>query len=85
MSIKGIAKIVGIDRSSIKSENQDKIAALAYKYWLARGFQDGSPEEDLMRALCAFPGIQISYRQGAPRKGAHRWHETKILTAHEPV
>jgi len=29
---------------------QPEIAALAYKLWLARGFQDGSPQEDWLRA-----------------------------------
>jgi len=28
-------------------------AALAYKFWRARCFRDGSPEEDLLRAVCA--------------------------------
>ena len=28
-------------------------AELAYKFWLARCFRDGSPEEDLFRAVCA--------------------------------
>jgi hypothetical protein len=31
----------------------DQFAALAYKFWLARCFRDGSPEEDLFRAVCA--------------------------------
>ena len=30
--------------------DRDKIARLAYKYWEARGFTGGSPEEDWMRA-----------------------------------
>jgi hypothetical protein len=29
---------------------QDQIAALAYAYWEARGFQGGSPEQDWLRA-----------------------------------
>jgi hypothetical protein len=28
----------------------DQIAALAYSYWEARGYQDGSPEADWLRA-----------------------------------
>jgi len=31
----------------------DADAALAYEFWLARCFRDGSPEEDLLRAVCA--------------------------------
>jgi hypothetical protein len=37
-------------------------AALAYKFWLARCFSDGSPEEDLFRAVCA-NSIKVSVRQ----------------------
>jgi hypothetical protein len=29
---------------------QREIARLAYKLWLARGFQNGSPQEDWLRA-----------------------------------
>ncbi len=28
----------------------EEIAALAYSYWVARGYQDGSPEQDWLRA-----------------------------------
>ena len=31
-------------------ENQQKIAALAYEFWLARAFRGGSPAEDWLRA-----------------------------------
>ena len=33
-----------------ESENQQRIAALAYNLWLARGFRRGSPETDWLRA-----------------------------------
>ena len=33
-----------------ESENQQKIAALAYEFWLARAFRGGSPAEDWLRA-----------------------------------
>src|SRR2546425_4609582 len=33
-----------------KHENQQKLAALAYEYWQARGCRDGTPEEDWFRA-----------------------------------
>jgi hypothetical protein len=35
---------------NIASAKQREIAALAYKLWLARGFQNGSPQEDWLRA-----------------------------------
>jgi len=31
-------------------EKQQKIAARAYEFWLARAFRDGSPAEDWLRA-----------------------------------
>jgi len=34
----------------IAPAKQRKIAALAYKLWLARSFQEGSPQEDWLRA-----------------------------------
>ena len=33
-----------------KHENQQKLAALAYEFWQARGCRDGTPEEDWFRA-----------------------------------
>jgi hypothetical protein len=35
---------------SIAPAKQREIAALAYKLWLARSFQNGSPQEDWLRA-----------------------------------
>jgi hypothetical protein len=35
---------------NIASSKQREIAALAYKLWLARKFQNGSPQEDWLRA-----------------------------------
>lgn len=35
---------------SLAPAQQREIAALAYKLWLARGFQNGSPQEDWLRA-----------------------------------
>jgi len=60
-------KIIAISLDSSKTGNQQKIADLAYEFWLARGFRDGSPEEDLLRALCASPGIQLTARRTAQR------------------
>jgi len=33
-----------------ESEKQQKIAALAYEFWLARAFRNGAPERDWLRA-----------------------------------
>lgn len=35
---------------NIAPAKQRQIAALAYNLWLARGFQNGSPQEDWLRA-----------------------------------
>jgi hypothetical protein len=35
---------------AIYKPTREDIAALAYSYWVARGFQAGSPEEDWLRA-----------------------------------
>jgi hypothetical protein len=43
------AKIIPI-RPDLSPWEKQEIAALAFEYWLARGFRDGSPEEDLLRA-----------------------------------
>jgi hypothetical protein len=32
------------------SPGQEEIAALAYSYWVTRGYQGGCPEEDWLRA-----------------------------------
>ena len=39
--------------SKTKVNIAEKDAVLAYNFWLARCFRDGSPEEDLLRAVCA--------------------------------
>lgn len=39
--------------SSLQASASNANAALAYKFWLARLFRDGTPEEDLFRAVCA--------------------------------
>jgi hypothetical protein len=38
---------------NIAPAKRREIAALAYKLWLARGFRNGSPQEDWLRALRA--------------------------------
>ena len=36
--------------TSPTTANHEKIAALAYSYWVARGYAPGSPEQDWLRA-----------------------------------
>lgn len=40
----------GAQAAGSASSVQDEIACLAYSYWELRGGQDGSPEEDWLRA-----------------------------------
>lgn len=40
----------GLQAAGSASNVQDEIACLAYSYWEIRGGQDGSPEEDWLRA-----------------------------------
>jgi len=35
---------------NVAPAKQQEIAALAFELWLARGFQNGSPQEDWLRA-----------------------------------
>lgn len=57
-------------------ENQRRIADLAYEFWLARRFQNGSPEEDLLRALCAVSGSQTRHHEPL-RFSVRGRHDTK--------
>jgi hypothetical protein len=41
-----------MQRFQTGSSEPDATAELAYKFWLERCFRDGSPEEDLFRAVC---------------------------------
>ncbi|HTT61043.1 MAG TPA: DUF2934 domain-containing protein [Bryobacteraceae bacterium] len=40
----------------ISPAKQRKIAVLAYQLWVTRGFQDGSPQEDWLRAQRVIAG-----------------------------
>jgi hypothetical protein len=52
--INALAAAVAVTTSSnpvvTESPTLDEIAALAYSYWEARGYQGGSPEEDWLHA-----------------------------------
>jgi hypothetical protein len=39
-----------IPTGSVKEITHEEVAELAYSYWVARGGQGGSPEEDWLRA-----------------------------------
>jgi len=62
-----MSKIVSIKtRVCDKSETralapvrQREIAALAYRFWLDRGFQNGSPQEDWLRAQRAIRNARL--------------------------
>jgi hypothetical protein len=41
-----------VQKHPTRTAASDANSALAYKFWLARCFRDGSPEEDLFRAIC---------------------------------
>ena len=45
-----LAENSSTDSATAQSPGFDEIARLAYSYWEARGYQDGSPEEDWLRA-----------------------------------
>jgi hypothetical protein len=48
----------------IASAQQREIAVLAYRYWLARGFRNGSPQEDWLRAIRAVCRQRLSAGMG---------------------
>ena len=52
-----------------RTVGSDTNAALAYKFWLARCFHDGSPEEDLFRAVCA-KSMKAAIRQPRSKRTA---------------
>jgi hypothetical protein len=39
-----------VTQSVPAASSQERIASLAYSYWVARGYQGGSPEADWLRA-----------------------------------
>jgi hypothetical protein len=52
----------GITTTAVKEiaepENQQKVAALAYEFWQARGCPEGTPEEDWFRAEMELAGLK---------------------------
>jgi hypothetical protein len=45
-----VTQPVPAELSQKQIPSQQQIAALAYSYWVARGYQGGSPEQDWLRA-----------------------------------
>ena len=48
-AIQNMVNIIG-PTSDLTTARQQEIGALAYEFWLERGFRAGSPEEDWLRA-----------------------------------
>jgi hypothetical protein len=48
--VKKAARPMGQVVSSGSAPERDEVARLAYSYWQARGYPEGSPEEDWLRA-----------------------------------
>jgi hypothetical protein len=46
---KQATEMTGTLRGLVKSERRRRIAALAFEFWLARAFRDGSPKTDWLR------------------------------------
>ena len=64
-------------KQQTKTVGPDANSALAYKFWLGRCFQDGSPEEDMFRAVCA-NSIKVGVRQ---RPSKHMVTKAKAIAA----
>jgi hypothetical protein len=66
-----------MQKCQTRSSAADAIAELAYKFWLERCFRDGSPEEDLFRAVCVNTmrvgqiNINSRLRQAVPEAAAN--------------
>ena len=43
-------KVIPIAPDVFRTDGREEIAALAFEFWLARGFRGGSPVDDLFRA-----------------------------------
>jgi hypothetical protein len=54
--------------SQARTSEAEQNSALAYKLWLARRFRNGSPEEDLFRAVCINTTIGLTKLKPHPRK-----------------
>ena len=67
-----------------KHENQQKLAALAYEFWQARGCPDGIPDEDWFRAEREIAGSKrIDEKDVGSRDSAERSIDAKA--ADSPV
>jgi len=45
-----ISEVEAVTSAPLSEPANETVAALAYSYWAARGYQGGSPEEDWLRA-----------------------------------
>jgi len=45
-----VAQTLPVPETTPVPPSQEQIACLAYSYWVERGYQGGSPEEDWLRA-----------------------------------
>jgi hypothetical protein len=59
-------------KNGVRAAASDVNAELAYKYWRARCFREGSPEEDLFRAICANSSnsTPVKPRSASPRRSS---------------
>ena len=57
-----------MSKQQTSAVDSDANSALAYKFWLARCFRDGSPEEDMFRAVCANSMEASAIRKRSPSR-----------------
>lgn len=53
-------EVQAIEVTAVSEPGYDAVAALAYSYWVARGYQGGSSEEDWLRAEQELRGLAVA-------------------------